>query len=123
MIVLLLGMIFCIVLWFSFPYMKLNHLIVWLNRNRQTRECDWISDRFQSLLCLTKSKPHLTEVFTSVDTKNRLSFDSLFKVRIYVTLTIKNSTFQDDVILDEITESFVVSFAYRRFKWIVTSVE
>lgn len=119
----LLGMVLWIVLWFSIPYMKLNHLIVWLNRNRKSRECDWISDQFQSLLCVTKSKRCFTEIFTLVNTKNRILIDTPFRIRICVELKVENCSILDGTILTEINEKFIISFVYKNFKWVVISVE
>ena len=119
----LLWMILCIVLWFSIPYMKLNHLIVWINRNRKSRESDWISNQFQSLLCVTKSKQFFVEIFTLVNTKSRILIDTPFRIRICVALTVKNCSILDGTILDEINEKFTISFVYKNLKWIVISVE
>lgn len=116
-------MIIGTVLWFSIPYMKLNHLIVWLNRNRKSGECDWISHQFQSLLCVTKSKRCFAEAFTLVNTKSKILIDTPFRIRFCVTLTVKNCAIQDGTILDEINEKFIISFVYKNFKWIVLSVE
>jgi hypothetical protein len=122
-IVCLIGLILAIIAWFSIPYMKLNHIIVWLNRNRKISHCDWISDSCQSLLCVTKSKQYSEGDFISINTKNKLLFSSLFKIRIYVILTVKNHRFQDGKILNETYENFVISLIYKNFKWTVISVE
>ena len=122
-IVCLIGMIFVITIWFSIPYMKLNHLIVWLNRNRRINHCDWISDSFQSLLCVAKSKEYSVDNFASINIKCKLSFDSPFRICIFIALAVKNHCSQDGKILDEINDNFVVYFIYKNFKWIVISVE
>lgn len=103
--------------------MKLNHLIVWLNRNRKSGKCGWISNQIQSLLCVAKSKRCFAEIFTLVNTKNRILIDTPFRIRICVALTVKNCSIRDGTILDEMNERFIISLIYENFKWIVISVE
>ena len=121
----LIGIILGIITWFTIPYMKLNHLIVWINRSRQINHCDRISDFFQSLLCVTKSKHYLylIEDFVLINTRNKISIDSIFSLRIYIALTVRINCVQDEKEIDEINEDFVVSFVYKNFKWMIVLIE
>ena len=119
-----IGTIFTIIIWILIPYTKLNRLIVYLNRNRKVSSCcNWISDSFQALLCVTESRQYLVDTFTIINTKNKIYFDSLCSIRIHVTLTARIYSFQDDMLLDEVNESLFVYFIYKEFKWTVISVE
>lgn len=118
-----IGIILWIITWFTIPYIKLNQLIVWINRNKQINHCDWISDFFQTLLCVTTSKNYSVDDYVLINTKNKISINSIFCFRIYIELKVRIICVQDGKTIDEIRKNFEVSFMYKNFKWMVISIE
>ena len=112
-----------ILTWFTVPYIKLNHLIVWINRNRKINHCNWISDYFQLLLFVTKSKHYSTDDFVLIRTRNKTYVNSIFKFSVYMKLKVSICRNIDGKVLDEINGDFVISFVYRDFRWIVVSID
>lgn len=119
----LIGLVLGSIMWYIIPWVKLNQLIVWLNRNRQINHCEWISDVFQSLLCVTGLKQCSLDNFILIKTKNRISIESIVRFYVYIKLTVEVNGFQDEKTIKKINEDFVVLFVYKNFCWRVVSLK
>ncbi|MBR3918335.1 MAG: hypothetical protein IKJ59_06320 [Clostridia bacterium] len=109
--------------WFIIPFMKLNRLIVWLNKNEKINSCAWISDYHQSLLCIVKPEYYKTNKYIQVKTKNKVSIKSLFKFYISVKLLVQVIDLKNLRDIIEISSEFDVLFVFTSYHWTVNMIE